>query len=188
VLEIIAVSFGLLSVWFARNNNIMVFPAGIISVVIYMFITFSAKLYADTGINFYYLLMSIYGWVLWGSNNKKIKKNISRVNKQELVLSIILAFFFFFIIYYLLSFSDSDVPLFDSITTSLCLVAMLLMARRKIENWIYWIIADIIYVPLYIYKELPLTSFQFMVFLIIAISGYNSWGKKIHENNINNRP
>ena len=102
MLEIIAVSFGLLSVWFARNNNIMVFPSGIISVTIYIFITFSAKLYADTGINFYYLLMSIYGWVLWGSNNKKIKKNISRANKQELVLSIILAFFFFFIIYFLL--------------------------------------------------------------------------------------
>jgi len=187
VLEIIAVIFGLLSVWFAKNNNIMVFPAGIISVTIYMFITFSAKLYADTGINFYYLLMSIYGWVLWGSNNKKIKKNVSRVNNHELVISITLTLCFFFIIYYLLSFSDSDVAFFDSITTSLCLVAMLLMARRKIEHWVYWIIADIIYVPLYIYKDLPLTSFQFMVFLIIAISGYNSWKKIIDENNIHNR-
>ena len=75
----------------------------------------------------------------------------------------------------------------DSITTSLSLVAMFLMARRKIENWIYWIIADLIYIPLYFYKELPLTSFQFLVFLIIAILGYLSWSKKLNEKNINNR-
>ena len=187
MLEFIAVFFGLLSVWYAKNNNIKVFPTGIISVSIYIFITYSAKLYADTGINFYYLLMSIYGWVLWGSKNKKIKKNVSKCNKTELFFSIILTGAFFFIIYYLLKLSDSDVPIIDSITTSLCLVAMFLMARRKIENWIYWIIADIIYIPLYFYKELPLTSFQFIIFLIIAVLGYLSWQKIINEKNINIR-
>tara|TARA_B100001996_G_scaffold224723_1_gene172989 strand:- start:297 stop:875 length:579 start_codon:yes stop_codon:yes gene_type:complete len=187
MLEFIAVLFGLLSVWYAKNNDIRVFPTGIISVSIYIFITYTAKLYADTGINIYYFIMSIYGWILWGSKNKNIKKQISRCNKNELLFSILLSIFFFLIIYYLLKLSDSDVPIVDSITTSLSLVAMLLMARRKIENWIYWIIADLIYIPLYFYKELPLTSFQFLVFLIIAISGLISWTNKLNEKNINHR-
>ena len=87
----------------------------------------------------------------------------------------------------MIKLSDSVVPMIDSITTSLSLVAMFLMARRKIENWIYWIIADLIYIPLYFYKGLLLTSFQFLVFLIIAILGYISWSNKLNEKNINNR-
>ena len=78
MLEFIAVLFGLISVWYAKNNNIRVFPTGIISVSIYIFINYSAELYANTGINIYYFVMSIYGWVLWGSKNKKVRKKISR--------------------------------------------------------------------------------------------------------------
>ena len=185
--EFIAVLFGLLSVWYAKNNNIRVFPTGIISVSIYIFINYSAKLYANTGINIYYFIMSIYGWILWGSKNKKIKTEISRCNKNELLFSILLSIFFFLIIYYFVKLSDSIVPMVDSVTTSLSLVAMFLMARRKIENWIYWIIADLIYIPLYFYKELPLTSFQFLVFLILAILGHISWSNKLNEKNSNSR-
>ncbi len=185
--EFIAVLFGLLSVWYAKNNNIRVFPTGIISVSVYIFINYSAKLYANTGINIYYFIMSIYGWILWGSKNKKIKTEISRCNKNELLFSILLSIFFFLIIYYFVKLSDSIVPMVDSVTTSLSLVAMFLMARRKIENWIYWIIADLIYIPLYFYKELPLTSFQFLVFLILAILGHISWSNKLNEKNSNSR-
>ena len=119
--------------------------------------------------------------------NEKIKTEISRCNKNELLFSIFLSIVFFLIIYYLVKISDSVVPIVDSITTSLSLVAMFLMARRKVENWIYWIIADLIYIPLYFYKGLLLTSFQFLIFLIIAILGYLSWSKKLNEKNINNR-
>ena len=187
MLELIAVLFGLLSVWFAKNNDIKVFPAGIISVSIYIFINYYAELYANAGINIYYFIMSIYGWFLWGSKNKKIKAEINRCNKNELLFSIFLSIVFFLIIYYLVKISDSVVLIVDSITTSLSLVAMFLMARRKVENWIYWIIADLIYIPLYFYKGLLLTSFQFLIFLIIAILGYLSWSKKLNEKNINNR-
>ena len=83
MLELIAVLFGLLSVWFAKNNDIKVFPAGIISVSIYIFINYYAELYANAGINIYYFIMSIYGWFLWGSKNKKIKAEINRCNKNE---------------------------------------------------------------------------------------------------------
>ena len=179
ILEIIATSFGILSVWFARKNNILVFPTGIISVLIYAYITYENKIYAETGINIYYFVMSIYGWVLWSSNNKNIKKEISYSTKIEAFLSIIVFFLFFILLFYLLKLTDSDVVMIDSFTTSLSLTAMLLLARRKVENWLYWIIADIIYVPLFIYKGLYITSIQYLVFLYLAIMGYKEWKRKI---------
>ena len=181
ILEVIATSMGILSVWYARKNNVLVFPTGIISVLIYVFITYQHQIYAEAGINVYYFLMSVYGWVLWTSKNKKIKKRISENNLKE--NSIYLSFFLlsFLILYFLLQSTDSDVILLDSITTALSLTAMLLLARRKIENWIYWIIADIIYIPLFIYKELYVTSFQYIVFLVLAISGYIEWRKRLKK-------
>ena len=179
ILEIIATSFGILSVWFARKNNILVFPTGIISVLIYAYITYENKIYAETGINIYYFIMSIYGWLLWTSNNKSIKKEISYSTKIEVLLSVIVFFLFFLFLLYLLKLTDSDVVVIDSFTTSLSLTAMLLLARRKVENWLYWIIADIIYIPLFIYKGLYITSIQYFVFLYLAIMGYKEWKRKI---------
>ena len=181
MVEYIAVIFGVLSVWYAKNNNILVFPTGIISVVIYAYITYNNKLYADTGINIYYFIMSLYGWILWTSKKNNIKKEISHCSTNENVFSIIACVLFFFIIKYLLQNTDSDVVILDSITTALCLTGMLLLARRKIENWIYWIIADIIYIPLYIYKGLYPTSIQFIIFLILATLGYINWKKQINK-------
>ena len=186
-LETLATIFGILSVWYARNNKIYVFPTGIVSVLIFAYLTFINKIYAETGINIYYFVMSVYGWILWGSKNKKIQKKISFSSKGEIIFSITISIIFYMIIYTILKNTDSDVIILDSLTTSLSLTAMLLLARRKIENWIYWIIADLIYIPLYFYKELPLTSFQFLVFLIIAILGYKSWTNKLNEENINYR-
>ena len=179
ILEIIATSFGILSVWFARKNNILVFPTGIISVLIYAYITYENKIYAETGINIYYFIMSIYGWLLWTSKNKSIKKEISYSTKIEVFLSVIVFFLFFIFLFYLLKLTDSDVVVIDSFTTSLSLTAMLLLARRKVENWLYWIVADIIYIPLFIYKGLYITSIQYFVFLYLAIMGYKEWKRKI---------
>ena len=177
-LEIIATSFGILSVWYARKNNILVFPTGIISVVIYAYITYENRIYAETGVNIYYFTMSVYGWVLWSSKNVKIKKVISFCSKSEKISSFILCVFFYLILYNVLKMTDSDVVMLDSITTSLSLTAMLLLARRKVENWLYWIVADIIYIPLFIYKGLYVTSLQYMVFLYLAIRGYDEWKKE----------
>ena len=181
MIEYIAVIFGILSVWYAKNNNLLVFPTGIISVVIYSYITYNNKLYADTGINIYYFIMSIYGWVLWTSKNHNIKKEISYCSINENIFSIIACALFFLIIQYLLQNTDSDVIYLDSITTALSLTAMLLLARRKVENWIYWIIADSIYIPLYIYKELYPTSMQFFIFLILAALGYIKRKKQLYK-------
>ena len=177
ILEVIATAMGILSVWYARKNNVLVFPTGIISVLIYVYITYEYQIYAEAGINIYYFLMSVYGWILWTSKNKKIKKRISENNLRDNIIYISFFLISFLILFFILQTTDSDVVLLDSITTSLSLTAMLLLARRKIENWIYWIIADIIYIPLFIYKELYVTSFQYFVFLVLAISGYIEWKK-----------
>lgn len=177
-LEAIAVLFGLLSVWFSMKENILVYPTGIISVVIYIYITFNYKLYADTGINFYYLVASIYGWYYWthtGDNRPQVR--ITLLTKAEWWITIGLALGSFAIIRFGLDFTDSDVPNWDSITTTTAIVGMWLMARKKLENWIAWIITDLIAVPLYFYKELYLTSFQFLVFTILATMGYFAWKK-----------
>jgi nicotinamide mononucleotide transporter len=182
-LEIIAVLFGLLSVWFARKENILVYPTGIISVLIYVYICFFAKLYADMGINFFYFLMSVYGWYMWTRKNSRNKVlPISASTKGEHLFSLIAFAGFFLVLFYILkNYTDSDVPMWDSLTTSIFIIAMYLMARKKLENWTYWIAGNIISIPLYFYKGLVFTSFQFTIFLILAILGYMEWRKKLFD-------
>lgn len=182
ILEITAVIFGLLSVWYAKKENILVFPTGIVSVLIYVYICYNYKLYADMGINAYYFIMSIYGWVFWTSKSNSAQKTrpISYLSKNETWFSFCLLLAFFILLSYVLStYTDSDVPYIDSLTTAIAFVAMLLMARKKIENWILWILTDIISIPLYLYKDLLFTSIQFFIFTIIAIMGYFEWVKSI---------
>jgi nicotinamide mononucleotide transporter len=183
ILEAIAVIFGILSVWYAKKENILVFPTGIVSVVIYIYICFFAKLYADMGINFVYFVMSIYGWYMW--SRKDLEKSTLPISwctsKDHLISALMLIGFFAGLSYFLSNYTDSNVPLIDSATTSIFIVGMWLMARKKIENWIYWIIGDIISIPLYFYKDLALTSIQFTVFLILAILGYIEWRKKLKQ-------
>ena len=176
-LEGIAVVTGMLSVWFAKNENILVYPTGIISVLIFVYILAHNKLYGDMGINAYYFIMSVYGWYNWTrKDNGSHVVHISKSSFKENVYSFLIFLLFFIILIIVLKgYTDSDVPLIDSFTTALFFVAMILMARKKIENWIAWIIGDLISVPLYFYKGLVLTSIQFLVFLGLAIAGYISW-------------
>lgn len=183
VLEIIAVVFGLFSVWYSKKVNILVYPTGIVSVVIYVYICFGAKLYADMGINFVYFVMSIYGWYVWSrkDSHKKIRPISFCTKKEHLINVIMLIVFFISLSYILTNHTDSNVPYWDSLTTSIFIVGMWLMAMKKVENWIFWIIGDIISIPLYFYKGLTLTSLQFTVFLVIAILGYLAWKNKYKE-------
>ncbi len=180
--EAIAVLFGILSVWYAKKENILVYPTGIISVLIYIYICFFAKLYADMGINFVYFVMSVYGWYMWSKKDSTVKAvlPISRCGKKDHIINLaMLAGFFVSLSYFLSAYTDSNVPVVDSLTTAIFIVGMWLMARKKIENWIYWIIGDLISIPLYFYKDLALTSIQFTVFLVLAILGYIEWRKKL---------
>lgn len=180
-LEATGVIFGLLSVWYSKQEHIWVYPTGIISVSVYIYLTLQYGLYAETGINAYYFIMSVYGWYHWkdtGDNRPQIP--ITRNNWKENVISVV--FFvasFGFIRWVLLEFTDSDVPTFDAFTTALALVGMWLMARKKLENWVAWIICDIASVPLYLYKGLAFTALQFLIFTGLATWGYFAWRQKL---------
>ena len=182
-LELFAVVFGLLSVWLAKKENIWVFPTGIINVSIYVYICAISKLYADMSINAFYFVMSIYGWILWSRKDENKKTlAVSRLNSKELLLFGGIAVFSFATMYIFLSqYTDADIPFWDSMTTSFFIVAMVLMAQKKIENWIAWILGDIISVPMYLYKGLAFTSFQYLVFLGIAVAGLISWKKSMEK-------
>lgn len=180
-LEGIAVLFGLLSVWFAKKENILVYPTGIVSVLIYVYICLNVKLYADMGINAFYFIMSVYGWYKWTrkDHNQQVRP-ISVASRLEWFIAIAGTVLLFFIIsYFLKNYTDSNVPQWDALTTAIFIIGMWLMAWKKIENWIFWIVGDVISIPLYAYKELVLTSFQFSVFLILAILGYLEWRRKL---------
>jgi nicotinamide mononucleotide transporter len=180
-LEATAVVFGILSVWFSRQENILVFPTGIVSVLLYVYLTYQYKLYADSAVNFYYFVLSVYGWYHWTDTGGTapqipITRNSNREHSIALVLFVV-AFLLFSKA--LILFTDSDVPRWDAFTTSAAVVAMWLMARKKIEHWLYWIICNASSIPLYIYKGLPFTAFQFVVFGVLAVMGLISWKRKL---------
>jgi nicotinamide mononucleotide transporter len=180
-IEIFAVACGLLSVWFMKKESILVFPFGIVNVLIYVYICFTAKLYAYAGINVFYAAMSIYGWINWlrkGPGEESLR--ISRLSKSQVFLYIALIILFFIILRLLLvAVTDSEVPTWDAVTTAIYIIGMWLLARKKIENWILWIAGDTISIALFAYEKLYFSSFQFLVFTIIAVFGFIEWRKKL---------
>lgn len=186
VLEIVAVIFGFLSVWFSKQNKIWVFPTGMISTLIFVYLLFKWELLGDMMINAYYFIMSIYGWYIW---TRKVDATnvtpISRTTKKEKILSIgifVATLTFVYIVYKTFDKWNGWVAYVDTITTAIFFVGMWLMARRKLENWVFWIIGDVISVPLYFYKGFTFTSFQYFGFTIIAIFGYLAWKKSLDNN------
>ncbi|WP_439150969.1 nicotinamide riboside transporter PnuC [Winogradskyella sp.] len=186
VLEIIAVLFGFLSVWFSKQNNIFVFPTGMISTAIFVYLLLKWELLGDMMINAYYFIMSMYGWYVW---TKKVDAThvtpISITSKKERFISLFIfvaTLLFVFLVYKTFDKWTSWVAYVDTLTTAIFFVGMWLMARRKIENWIFWIIGDVISVPLYLYKGFTFTSFQYLGFTVIAIFGYLAWKKYLNNN------
>lgn len=180
-LELIAVFFGLISVWFAKNNNVLVYPTGIINTLIFVYLLFKENLLGDMLINGYYFIMSIYGWYIWSKKNgEETIYKISYLNSSEKSLSyllFIISMVFVILIYLIGNVFLSTIALIDSLTTAVFFVAMWMMAKRKIENWFLWIIGDLISIPLYFYKGMLFTSIQYLIFTIIAFYGLQSWRK-----------
>ena len=185
VLEITAVIFGLLSVWCSKKNNILVFPTGMISTLIFVYLLLKWELLGDMLINGYYFVMSMYGWYIWTrKSNGEFVSPISKMNKREYGASIIIfigAIVFVFMVYQYFNKWTSWVAYVDTFTTGIFFVGMWLMAKRKIENWIFWIVGNLISVPLYFHKGFTFTSFQYVVFTIIAIFGYLEWKKHLNK-------
>ena len=177
-LEITAVVFGFLSVWYAKKNHIWVFPTGLISTSIFVYLLWKWALLGDMMINAYYFVMSIYGWYVWTRKTNDQATPISQTNTKEKRTSFvifIITLVFVYIVYQSAGKWTSWTAYVDTVTTAIFFVGMWLMARRKIENWIFWIVGDIISVPLYFHKGLTFTSLQYLIFTIIAIYGFLAW-------------
>ena len=180
--------FGFLSVWFSKQNKIWVFPTGMISTLIFVYLLLKWELLGDMMINAYYFIISIYGWYIWTNKIGETQVTpISRTTKKEKTTSIFIFFgtlLFVYVVYLKFNKWTSWVAYIDTITTAIFFVGMWLMAKRKIENWIFWIIGDIISIPLYLYKGFTFTSFQYLGFTFIAIFGYFAWKKSFYNNQL----
>ncbi|MDA0792401.1 MAG: nicotinamide riboside transporter PnuC [Bacteroidetes bacterium] len=181
-LEIVAVVMGLVSVYFAKKDHLWVYPTGMISTAIYVYLLVQAGLVGDVLINAYYFIMSVYGWFYWTQKKEGITVHaIASINQRETLMSVFLFIGSIVGVGLLYVFFDKandwTAPV-DTLTTALFFVGMWLMARRKIQHWIFWIIGDVISVPLYLVKGLGLTSLQYIIFTLIAIFGYREWKKR----------
>ncbi|MEJ5962155.1 nicotinamide riboside transporter PnuC [Pedobacter immunditicola] len=184
MLEWCGVFTGILCVWLAAKNNIFNWPIAIVSVLIYIFIFYESKLYADMGLQFYFLIMSIYGWYFWHQhqNNKEAGRPVSVITKKEIILSIAGIIVFTLVLGFLLfKNTDASFPFIDSFCTACSLIAQIFLARKVLENWLIWIFVDIIYIGIYISKGLYATAFMYALYIYIATVGYLAWRKLYRE-------
>ncbi len=182
-LEFIAVFSGIASVVFSRMENILVYPVGMINTTIYVYLYLTHGLYADASVNFFYTVMSVIGWFMWAAKkNGHTKLNLSKSTASDWRNTFLFFIACWLVLFILLKkFTDSTVPLADGFVSAAAAVGMWLMNKKKLENWIWWIITNLASIPLNFYKHLVFTSFQYLVFLILAIMGYITWRKKIEH-------
>ena len=182
-LEFLAFSFGIISVIYAKKENILVYPTGIICTVITVYLLYKAQYFGDMMMNIYYSLMSIYGWWNWSRiKNDKYLLKITRFSKNDLGLTVFLFLLTVTITYAVYTFNLTEIKIpnyIDIFTSGIFFTAMWLMANKKLESWVFWIIGDIITVPLYAYRGLGMLSLQYIIFTILAIQGYIEWKKHL---------
>ena len=184
-LEFIAVVAGIVSVWFSRKENILVYPIGLINTIIYIYLSFKGHLLGEASVNLYYTIVSFYGWWLWSrkDDQKHVVLIIKHSTQREWIMQ--LAFFgvFYAGIYFALNylkenFAQGAIPYADAFASATAYTAMWLMAKKKVESWYWWIATNIASIPLYFVKGYVFTSFQFLVLLILAVAGLISWRQK----------
>lgn len=185
VLELVAVFAGILSAWFSKQNNILIYPTGILSTSIFVYLLFVYGLLGDLIINAYYFSMSIYGWYFW---TRKVDKEhytpITTMDSKEKKIAFgifVGTLVFIFTVYQIFDKWSSWTAYVDTLTTAIFFVAMWLLARKKLENWSFLLVGNIISIPLYFYKGLVFSSFQFVLFVIISIYGYIAWKKNLYK-------
>lgn len=190
ILELVAVFFGLASVWFAKKDNVLVFPTGLVSTFIYAYLLWKWNLLGDSMINGYYFIMSIYGWYHWTrKKGNEVEFPISVMTKKEGSIAAVLFVLTLVFVYLVYQYFDKFVNWYnyvDTFLTALFFVGMWLMARRKVENWIFWIVGDFISIPLYFCKGYTFTSLQYFIFTILAVLAYFEWkeilkSQKVHS-------
>jgi nicotinamide mononucleotide transporter len=185
ILELIAFVFGILSVWFAKKENIWVYPTGLIATIITTYLLYLAGYIGDMMINGYFSIMSIYGWYYWTKNKTGTEKlSITRTNFKEKIIGIVLFLITIFVVLGIYNFFDYTINkdnYIDIFASGIFFTGMWFMAMKKIENWTLWIIGDLMVTPLYAYRGLGMLSLQYLIFTILAILAYLEW-KKILNN------
>ena len=183
--EFVAFVFGIMSVWFAKKENILVYPTGIIATIITTYLLFIAGYLGDMMINGYFTIMSIYGWYKWSrKENNEDNIAITRTNNREKIIGIMLFFITIFVVFGIYKFFDYKIKkdnYVDIFAAGIFFTGMWYMALKKIENWTLWILGDLIVVPLYAYRGLGMLSLQYLIFTILAISAYLEWKKILNS-------
>jgi nicotinamide mononucleotide transporter len=187
--EYVAVFAGIASVWFSRKEHILVYPIGLINTIIFIYISYKYHLLGEASVNFYYTVMSIYGWWLWSRKDAVKHETILHItysNKKEWIQQI-LFFSSIFVVYFLILtwaknyFFEGVIPAADAFATATAFTGMWLMAKKKVESWYWWIATNITSIPLYFVKTLVFTSVQYIVLLALAVAGLLAWMKKANE-------
>ena len=180
IIESLAVFFSLLYVILAAKENILCWAAALISVSLYTYICYTAKLYPETGLQIFYLIMAIIGYFTW---NKKSKEKIKEWSEFKHLIIIILGALFSFIMgFYFFTYTESAMPIIDSITTTFSVIATYMVVKKVLGNWLYWIVIDLLSVYMYFHRDLHLTSLLFVAYATIAVFGYISWSYRIKKN------
>ena len=186
--EYIAVFAGIASVWFSRIENILVYPVGLINTVIYIWLSFKYHLLGEATVNFYYTIMSIYGWILWAKKNQQHQHAvvITSSSTKEWRNQLLLFAFFYVSIFIALTwlkkgFAPGAIPWADALAAAAAFTGMWLMARKKVESWYWWIATNIASIPLYFVKGLVFTSVFYFILFIMAIFGLYEWKKRARK-------
>ncbi|WP_395054277.1 nicotinamide riboside transporter PnuC [Flavobacterium sp.] len=186
LLEFTAFVFGIVSVFCAKKENIWVYPTGLISTVITVYLLYQAQYFGDMTMNFYYSVMSIYGWFKWTNYKNEPNLKISKTTSKEKLIGVGLFFLTMVVTYLVYVFFNYklEIPNYiDIFTSGIFFTAMWYMALKKIENWTLWIIGDIIAVPLFAYRGLGMLSLQYLIFTILAVLAYLEWKKILNSYN-----
>ena len=188
LIEIIAILSGITSVWFSRKENIWVYPTGLVGTILYVYISFQAELYGEASVNLYYTIMSLYGWYNWlrRDQQRQFIVHITHSSPKEWIREIAFFITLYIIIYFSLSyvqqaFSPGAIPWADALASASAFTGMWLMTQKKVNSWIWWIITNICSIPLYYTKGYTLTSWYYLILLILAILGWMEWRKKANE-------
>jgi len=194
-LEFTAVFAGIASVWFSRKENILVYPVGLVNTIIYIYLSIKGHLLGEASVNFYYTVMSVYGWILWSKKDPlkhEVVLHITYSNRREWIQQILFFASFYIALFAALSwskqaFAPEAMPWADAFASATAYTAMWLMAKKKVESWIWWLATNIASVPLYFMKGYAFTSVQFAVLLILSIGGLIEWRRKANEYRISSR-
>lgn len=185
MLEFIAVITGIISVWFSRKENILVYPIGLINTIIYIYISIKGSLFGEASVNLYYTIMSIYGWILWARKNEEheVVLHVTYSSKKEWLQQLLFFTLFYVVIYFALVylknvFYSNTIPWADAFASATAYTGMWLMAKKKVESWHWWLATNFASIPLYFVKGYVFTSFYYLVLLIMSVAGLISWIKR----------